>query len=43
MLKNLGNTIFYAVDPAADLAFLWLFHYFALTASGFGSIIYAIH
>lgn len=26
MLKNCRNTIFYAVDPAVYLGFLWCFH-----------------
>jgi hypothetical protein len=43
MLENCGNTIYYAVDPAVDQAFLWVFYNIALTTSGFGSIIYAIH
>jgi hypothetical protein len=43
MLKNCGNTIYYAVDPAVKIAFLWCFHNTALTTSGFGSIIYSIN
>jgi hypothetical protein len=27
MLKNCGNTIFYAVDPAVYLGFLWVLDY----------------